>query len=79
MTFTRTGDRYGWAEDGEGDWHYTLFVENGRIKDTPERPMRTGLRKIAEMHKGEFRADAEPEPDHRQRAAGGDKRRSRRS
>ena len=52
---THTGDRYGWAEDRQGDWHFTLFVENGRVKDTPERPMRTGLRKIAEVHKGEFR------------------------
>ena len=55
MAFTRTGDRYGWVEDWRGDWHYTLFVENGRVLDTPERPMRTGLRRIAEVHKGEFR------------------------
>jgi sulfite reductase (NADPH) hemoprotein beta-component len=55
MTFTRTGDYYGWREDDAGNWHYTLFIENGRIKDTPERPMRTGLRKIAEIHKGDFR------------------------
>ena len=55
MTFTRTGDYYGWREDDAGNWHYTLFIENGRIKDTPERPMRTGLRRIAEIHKGDFR------------------------
>ena len=55
MSFTRTGDYYGWREDDAGNWHYTLFIENGRIKDTPERPMRTGLRKIAEIHKGDFR------------------------
>ena len=58
----------------DGNWHYTLFVENGRIKDTPERPMRTGLRKIAEVHKGEFRLTAEPEPDHRQACAKRDRK-----
>ncbi len=42
--FDRTGDRYGWVEDHAGRWHYTLFVENGRVKDSPERPMKTGLR-----------------------------------
>jgi sulfite reductase (NADPH) hemoprotein beta-component len=55
IRFTHTGDRYGWTEDERGDGHFTLFVENGRVHDTPERPMRTGLRKIAEVHKGEFR------------------------
>lgn len=58
VTFTHTGDRYGWTEDWQGRWHYTLFVENGRVGDTPERPMRTGLRKIAETHGGEFRLTA---------------------
>jgi sulfite reductase (NADPH) hemoprotein beta-component len=55
MAFARTGDRYGWIEDWRGDWHYTLFVENGRVADTPGQPMRTGLCKIAEAHRGEFR------------------------
>ena len=55
MRFDHTGDRYGWAEDASGNWHYTLYIENGRVKDTPERPMRTGLRKIAEVLTGEFR------------------------
>src|SRR3954471_931287 len=55
MRFDHTGDRYGWARDASGNWHYTLYIENGRVKDTPERPMRTGLRKIAEVLTGEFR------------------------
>ena len=54
VTFTSTGDRLGWYEDSEGLWHYGLFVENGRIKDTAERPARTGLRRIAEAHGGVF-------------------------
>lgn len=55
VRFERTGDRYGWRQDDKGNWHFTLFVENGRIADQPGRPMRTGLRKIAQAHKGEFR------------------------
>lgn len=55
VTFTHTGDRYGWIEDWQGRWHYTLFIENGRVSDLPGRPMRTGLRKIAQAHRGEFR------------------------
>jgi sulfite reductase (NADPH) hemoprotein beta-component len=55
VAFTSTGDRYGWTQDWRGLWHYTLFIENGRVGDTPERPMRTGLRRIAEIHDGEFR------------------------
>ncbi len=27
--FDDNGDRYGWTE-GSGQWHYTLFVQNGR-------------------------------------------------
>ncbi|MDF1586993.1 NADPH-dependent assimilatory sulfite reductase hemoprotein subunit [Marinimicrococcus flavescens] len=58
MAFGHTGDRFGWVEDHEGFWHYTLFIENGRIKDTALRAMRTGLRKIAGIHEGEFRLTA---------------------
>lgn len=54
FTFERTGDRFGWAKDHLGRWHYTLFVETGRIKDTPDRPMRTGLAEIARVHDGAF-------------------------
>jgi sulfite reductase (NADPH) hemoprotein beta-component len=58
MRFAHTGDRYGWTEDWRGDGHYTLFLENGRVADLPGHPIRTGLRKIAEVHKGEFRLTA---------------------
>jgi sulfite reductase (NADPH) hemoprotein beta-component len=58
FAFDGTGDRYGWVEDHEGNWHYTLFVQNGRVRNTPDRPMKTGLRKIAEIHDGDFRLTA---------------------
>ena len=58
VKFTHTGDRYGWTEDWQGDGHFTLFIENGRVHDTPLRAIRTGLRRIAEVHTGEFRLTA---------------------
>ncbi|KAB8298128.1 hypothetical protein EYC80_001884 [Monilinia laxa] len=48
-------DTFGWVKDETGLNHFTLFIENGRIEDTAEFPMKTGLREIAKVHKGEFR------------------------
>ena len=56
--FENTGDRYGWTKDHRGNWHYTLFIENGRVRDTPDRPMKTGLAEIAKIHVGDFRLTA---------------------
>ena len=53
--FTHTGDRYGWVDGIGGASHYTLFIENGRVKDTPGYAMKTGLREIARVHQGDFR------------------------
>jgi sulfite reductase (NADPH) hemoprotein beta-component len=53
--FTDTGDRYGWAKGPDGSAHFTLFIENGRVKDTPEYPLKTALREIARVHRGDFR------------------------
>ena len=59
FTFTSTGDRYGWTEGENGDAHLTLYVENGRITDRARgADMLTGLRKIAEIHKGDMRLTA---------------------
>ena len=58
FAFEHTGDRYGWVQDHEGNWHYTLFMQNGRVLDRPDRPMRTGLAEIARVHKGDFRLTA---------------------
>jgi sulfite reductase (NADPH) hemoprotein beta-component len=52
--FVSSGDRYGWHQGADGRWHYTLFIENGRVADTPERALMTGLREIAWVHKGIF-------------------------
>ena len=54
-TFTDSGDRYGWVEGLNGSWHHTLFIQNGRVGDTEDYPMMTGLREIAKVLQGEFR------------------------
>lgn len=56
--FADNGDRFGWVEDERGHFHYTLFVEGGRVLDTADYPMRTGLREIAKVHEGDFRLTA---------------------
>ncbi|KAK5085396.1 Sulfite reductase [NADPH] subunit beta [Lithohypha guttulata] len=48
-------DTFGWQKDEKGLNHFTFFIENGRVEDTADFPMRTGLREIAKTHKGEFR------------------------
>jgi sulfite reductase (NADPH) hemoprotein beta-component len=59
FTFTSTGDRYGWVEREDGKSHLTLYIPNGRIKDEAGGAgMLTGLRKIAEIHKGDMRLTA---------------------
>ena len=56
FAFTTNGDRYGWSEGEDGREHLTLFIENGRVKDVEGGPrMLSGLRRIAEIHDGEFR------------------------
>lgn len=56
--FTSQGDRFGWVEDMNGNWHLTLFLEAGRIVDDERRTIKTGLREIAKVHKGEYRMTA---------------------
>lgn len=48
-------DTFGWQRDEHGLNHFTFFIENGRIEDTADFRMKTGLREIAKVHKGEFR------------------------
>lgn len=48
-------DSFGWLRDEKGMNHFTVFIENGRVEDTADFAMKTGLREIAKVHKGEFR------------------------
>ena len=56
--FDDNGDRYGWFEDERGNFHLNLFVQGGRVLDTPAYPLRSGLREIAKIHQGDFRLTA---------------------
>lgn len=56
--FTSRGDNIGWLQGSDGVWHLTLFIENGRILDYPERPLKTGMAAIAKIHQGDFRITA---------------------
>ncbi|HTD93831.1 MAG TPA: hypothetical protein VK644_08475, partial [Chitinophagaceae bacterium] len=54
-TFTERKDRYGWAQNYEGKWFYTLFVENGRILDEVSLRLKSALYEIAVTGKTNFR------------------------
>lgn len=56
--FTGRGDRFGWVEGVDGKYHLTVFIENGRLLDYPGKPLKSGVAKIAEIHKGDFRMTA---------------------
>jgi sulfite reductase (NADPH) hemoprotein beta-component len=39
----------------DGRWHLTLQIESGRVADHGDRRLRSGLARIATIHRGEFR------------------------
>jgi sulfite reductase (NADPH) hemoprotein beta-component len=54
-TFTSRKDHYGWKQNHEGNWYYTVFVENGRVLDDEKAPLKTALLEIAKIGKANFR------------------------
>ncbi|HHR5901292.1 TPA: assimilatory sulfite reductase (NADPH) hemoprotein subunit [Providencia alcalifaciens] len=56
--FTQRGDQIGWLKGIDNRWHLTLFVENGRLIDLADKPLKTGVAEIAKIHKGDFRLTA---------------------
>ncbi len=62
ITFTHSGDRFGWIEGVDGSWQLTLRIVAGRIQDHLGQMHRSGLRAVAqvllELHAGEFRLTA---------------------
>ncbi len=53
--FKGNGDVFGWKRAKNGDWFLGLFVEHGRVKDEPGYRLKSGLRKIADLKKCDFR------------------------
>lgn len=55
FTFNDRTERFGWQEDHRRLWHYTLFVENGRVLDDEKLAMKSALLAVAETGKANFR------------------------
>lgn len=53
--FHTNGDQYGWLKGINGKWFYTLFVENGRVKDEKGHQLKKALREVALILKGDLR------------------------
>ena len=56
--FNKREDYFGWHQHTEGNWFYTLFVENGRVMDTEQVALKSAMLKIAETGKANFRCTA---------------------
>ncbi len=52
--FETQGDNYGWLKGPDGLWHYTMFVEGGKLTDYKGTKAKTAVREIAEFHTGTF-------------------------
>ncbi|HWJ92290.1 MAG TPA: NADPH-dependent assimilatory sulfite reductase hemoprotein subunit, partial [Flavisolibacter sp.] len=55
FVFNQRRDFYGWEQNHEGLWYYTLFVENGRVTDEKGLNLKTALFEIASTEKANFR------------------------
>ncbi len=55
--FTARTDFFGWHQNHEHKWYYTLFIENGRIADETVA-IKSCLYEIAQTHKANFRFTA---------------------
>jgi sulfite reductase (NADPH) hemoprotein beta-component len=53
-TFTERKDRYGWLQNEQGLWYYTLFVEHGRVLDDENVAMKTALLEVAKTGYANF-------------------------
>lgn len=52
--FTSRVDYYGWEQNHEGEWYYTVFVENGRILDDEKVSLKSALLEVAKTGKANF-------------------------
>lgn len=54
FSFEQRKDYYGWEQNHEGLWYYTLFIENGRVLDDENLLMRSALLEVANTGKANF-------------------------
>ncbi len=52
--FSQRSDRYGWLQNEQGLWYFTLFIENGRVLDDEKLAMKTALLEVAKTGKTNF-------------------------
>jgi sulfite reductase (ferredoxin) len=55
LDWSSTHDHLGWHEQADGTWFLGIRVQSGRITDTDDVQLRTGLRRIAGSHAREVR------------------------
>ncbi len=55
VKMTQRVDHFGWKKNMAGKWFYTILVENGRILDTVDLPLKTALLEVAKTGKANFR------------------------
>jgi len=55
FSFSDRKDFYGWEQNHEGHWYYTVFVENGRILDDEQVALKSALLEVAKTGKANFR------------------------
>lgn len=53
--FDKRTDYYGWQQNHEGLWYYTIFIENGRVLDDEKLLLKSALLDIARTGKANFR------------------------
>ena len=52
--FESRRDYYGWEQNHEGLWYYTVFIENGRILDDENVALKSALLEVAKTDKASF-------------------------
>jgi sulfite reductase (NADPH) hemoprotein beta-component len=52
--FEQRRDYYGWEQNHEGLWYYTLFIENGRVLDDEKLLLKSALLEVARTGKANF-------------------------
>ncbi len=58
FAFLSRGDQFGWSKNLNGLSDLTLFIPEGRIKNSKQHRLLTGFREVARIHKGDFRLTA---------------------
>lgn len=53
--FTQRRDDFGWYQNHEGKWNYTVFTENGRVLDDDKIALKTALLEVAKTGAANFR------------------------